>query len=313
MNALDSSLIRNLMLGGFGLLGAGLIYIVANYYGERIYNVLRARSAIDRRIAVAPVEGEGFRDRVANSIRKAGLESLFKVNELRSKLIQAGERSPDAVNKVIFAKIMMPIACFFFAYQYRPASMFLGPLDEGQTALNILLSTVFAIASFGIPDFLVTKEIAKRHDSIQRAFPEAVDILYICVQAGMSFEQAVNRVTAEIEYFSPEIADEFRVLSAELSYLTNRRMALQNLRERVKIRDVEDFVLVIQQSERYGTALGDALRVMATEARTSRMLAVEKKALSLPPKLAVPITVFMLPGIVAMVFAPLILGGLPLP
>ena len=146
--------------------------------------------------------------------------------------------------------------------------------------------------------------IQKRQQAVSRSFPDALDLLLICVESGMSIEAAFNKVAEEIGTQSIEMAEELMLTTAELSYLQDRRLAYENLGKRTGLPGVKAVVTSLIQSERYGTPLGTALRVMAQENRDMRMQAAEKKAAGLPPKLTVPMILFFLPVLFVVILGP---------
>ena len=139
---------------------------------------------------------------------------------------------------------------------------------------------------------------------MRRAFPDALDLMLICVESGMAMEPSFNKVAAEIVTQSPELAEELAITTAELSYLPQRRTALENLSTRTGLDSVRQLCTVLIQSERYGTPLGSALRVISQESRDTRMMEAEKKAAGLPPKLTVPMIIFFLPVLFAVIITP---------
>ena len=152
--------------------------------------------------------------------------------------------------------------------------------------------------------FLKNK-IAKRQLSIKRAFPDALDLLLICVESGMSIEAALQeRSASEIGSQSIPLAEELTLTTAELSYLQDRRQAYENLAKRTDLDGVKSVCMALQQAERYGTPLAQTLRVMAQENRDMRMSEAEKKAAGLPPKLTVPMILFFLPVLFVVILGP---------
>jgi tight adherence protein C len=164
------------------------------------------------------------------------------------------------------------------------------------------------VAGFYAPNLYVKNRIAKRRASIMLAFPDALDLLLICVEAGMSIEAAVNKVSQEIGSSSIELAEELSLLSAELSYLPDRRMAYENLGRRTNHPGVKSVAVAMTQAETYGTPLSSALRVMAKENRELRLSAAEKKAAALPAQLTVPMILFFLPVLFIVILGPAILN-----
>jgi tight adherence protein C len=172
--------------------------------------------------------------------------------------------------------------------------------------LMVKLAIAIGAAYFGMysPNLFLKNKIQRRQTSIKRAFPDALDLLLICVESGMSIETAFRKVSEEIGTQSVALAEEMTLTTAELSYLPDRRAAYENLAQRTGIEGVRAVCLALQQSERYGTPLGTTLRVMAQENRDMRMSEAEKKAAGLPPKLTVPMIVFFLPVLFVVILGP---------
>ena len=172
--------------------------------------------------------------------------------------------------------------------------------------LMVKVAISIGAAYFGMysPNLFLKNKIQRRQTSIKRAFPDALDLLLICVESGMSIEAAFRKVSEEIGSQSVALAEEMTLTTAELSYLPDRRMAYENLAQRTGLEGVRAVCLALQQSERYGTPLGTTLRVMAQENRDMRMSEAEKKAAGLPPKLTVPMIVFFLPVLFVVILGP---------
>jgi tight adherence protein C len=173
------------------------------------------------------------------------------------------------------------------------------------TVQNKVLSIVGAIAAgFYAPNLYLKNRADSRKTKIMQAFPDSLDMMLICVEAGMSIEVALSRVGQEIAPASVELAEEFSLTTAELSYLPERRMAYENLARRTNHPGVKSVAMALTQAEKYGTPVGQALRVMAKENRELRLSEAEKKAASLPPKLTVPMILFFLPVLFAVIIGP---------
>src|SRR5258705_7144391 len=155
-----------------------------------------------------------------------------------------------------------------------------------------------------LPGLFVKNQITRRQLSIKRAFPDALDLLLICVESGMSIEAAFRKVSVEVGSQSVPLAEELTLTTAELSYLQERRQAYENLAKRTNLDGVKAVCMALQQAERYGTPLGQTLRVMAQENRDMRMMEAEKKAAGLPPKLTVPMILFFLPVLFIVILGP---------
>jgi tight adherence protein C len=161
-------------------------------------------------------------------------------------------------------------------------------------------------AYFGIlsPNLFLKNRIQRRQVSIKRAFPDALDLLLICIESGMSVEAAFQKVSEEIGSQSVELGEELTLTTAELSYLPDRRKAYDNLAQRVRLDGVKSVCMALQQAERYGTPLGATMRVLSQENRDMRMSEAEKKAAGLPPKLTVPMILFFLPVLFIVILGP---------
>ena len=175
-----------------------------------------------------------------------------------------------------------------------------------QQPLLIKLGLAIGAAYVGmqLPYLFLKNKITRRQLDIKRAFPDALDLLLICVESGMSIEAAFRKVSQEVGTQSVPLAEEFMLTTAELSYLQDRRMAYENLAKRIDLEGVKAVCVALQQTERYGTPLGQTLRVMAQENRDMRMSEAEKKAAALPPKLTVPMILFFLPVLFVVILGP---------
>lgn len=218
----------------------------------------------------------------------------------RDKLIMAGYRGHAPYVTFLFARAVTPIVLFLGAILY----VFV--IANLQKSLPIKLGICVGAAYLGLqaPMLFLKNEIGKRQLSIKRAFPEALDLLLICIESGMSVEVAFRKVSVEIVSQSVALSEELALTTAELSYLQDRKVAYENLAKRTGLDGVKSVCLALQQSERYGTPLGQSLRVMAQENRDMRMNEAEKKAASLPPKLTVPMIVFFLPCLFIVILGP---------
>jgi tight adherence protein C len=170
--------------------------------------------------------------------------------------------------------------------------------------IKIAMSIAATYVGMQLPYLFLKNRIKKRQISIKRAFPDALDLLLICVESGISIEAAFRKVSQEVGTQSIPLAEELTLTTAELSYLQDRRQAYENLAKRTDLEGVKAVCMALQQSERYGTPLGQTLRVMAQENRDMRMSEAEKKAAGLPPKLTVPMILFFLPVLFVVILGP---------
>lgn len=223
--------------------------------------------------------------------------------DIREKLRQAGFRGPGPMYTFVFFRFVMPPILFVLTLLYL---VFLNDFGLPPVA-RFAASCGAAFIGFYLPNVFVQNVIARRQDSIRKAFPDALDLLLICVESGMSIEAAFQKVATEIGTQSVELAEELGLTTAELSYLQERRQAYENLAKRTGLPGVKAVSTSLIQAERYGTPLGQALRVMAQENRDIRMSEAEKKAAGLPPKLTVPMIVFFLPVLFGVILGPAII------
>ncbi|EKS34132.1 MAG: tight adherence protein C [Afipia broomeae] len=220
--------------------------------------------------------------------------------EARDKLVMAGYRGQAPYVTFLFFRLVMPIVFLICAILY----VFVISNMQQPTAMKIGMCLGATWLGMQAPMLFLKNAITKRQLSIRRAFPDALDLLLICIESGMSIEAAFRRVSQEIGSQSIALAEEFSLTTAELSYLQDRKMAYENLAKRTGTEGVKSVCLALQQSERYGTPLGQTLRVMAQENRDMRMNEAEKKAAALPPKLTVPMIVFFLPVLFVVILGP---------
>jgi tight adherence protein C len=218
----------------------------------------------------------------------------------KKQLTMAGFRGPQAEIGFLFFRLVTPIGLFLFALFYVFVIN-----DFGQPFfMRIGIALGGAYVGIKAPEIYLSNAIAKRQLSMRRAFPDALDLMLICVESGMSIELAFRKVSTEIGGQSVPLAEEFALCTAELSYLSERRQAYENLAARTGLESVKSVCTALIQAERYGTPLGTALRTLAQESRDQRMNEAEKKAAALPPKLTVPMILFFLPVLFVVILVP---------
>jgi tight adherence protein C len=222
---------------------------------------------------------------------------------IKTKLRQAGFRGQAPIYTFVFFRFVMPPILFVVTLAYFYIFNSFGLEASGR----LFMAGAAAFCGFYMPNLFVQNVIARRQESIRKAFPDALDLLLICVESGMSIEAAFIKVADEIGSQSVELAEELSVTTAELSYLQERRKAYENLAERTGLPGVKAVVTSLIQAERYGTPLGQSLRVMAQENRDMRMSEAERKAAGLPPKLTVPMIAFFLPVLFCVILGPAVI------
>jgi tight adherence protein C len=220
--------------------------------------------------------------------------------QARTKLIQAGYRGNAPYVAYLFFRMVSPVVAFVVAVLYL---FFILEIDQ-PFFLKVGACLFAAFVGMQAPYLFLKNKISRRQLSLRRAFPDALDLLLICVESGMSIEAAFRRVAGEIGSQSIPLAEEFTLTTAELSYLQDRKVAYENLGKRTDLEGVKAVCVALAQSERYGTPLGQTLRVMAQENRDMRMSEAEKKAAALPPKLTVPMILFFLPVLFVVILGP---------
>jgi tight adherence protein C len=281
---------------------------------------LVATDSLSKRMKAVAIEREKLRQRERErlargekiSLRKSPKQYMRTIVEqfnlskwvgqeqARALLVQAGYRGPAPYVTFLFFRLVMPTAMLIVSLFYvfvvleldQPATVKIG-LCLGATYLGMHL-----------PGLFLKNKITRRQLSIKRAFPDALDLLLICVESGMSIEAGFRKVSAEIGTQSIPLAEELTLTTAELSYLQDRRQAYENLAKRTNLEGVKSVCLALQQAERYGTPMAQTLRVMAQENRDMRMSEAEKKAAGLPPKLTVPMILFFLPVLFIVILGP---------
>ncbi len=240
---------------------------------------------------------KGYMQKVVDSLQ---LRKALESKDLKDKMRMAGFRGQGPVTAFLFFRIALPLLLFSGALVYL---FFVRDHGHSQT-IRFLISLGAAYLGFFLPNIFLSNLIQRRQKSVQQAFPDALDLLLICVQSGMSSEAAFAKVAQEIGVQSIELAEELSITTAELSYLQSRRQAYENLGLRTGLPGVKAVVTSLVQAEQYGTPLGQALRVMAQENRDTRMAEAEKKAAALPPKLTVPMILFFLPVLFIVILGP---------
>jgi len=238
-----------------------------------------------------------------NLVDRFNLRALLADEKTIQRLRMAGFRGQAPLVVFLFARFVLPLVLFLIAIVY----LFWVLKIDRPAMLKVFVAAVVGFLGFYAPNLYVSNAIQKRQASIKKAFPDALDLLLICVESGMSIEQAFRRVSEEIGSQSVPLAEELSLTTAELSYLQDRRQAYENLGNRTGLDGVRGVTLSLIQAERYGTPLGQTLRVLAQENRDMRMNEAEKKAAALPPKLTVPMILFFLPVLFAVIMTPAII------
>ncbi len=260
-----------------------------------------SETAPKERVSLRGEKPKGFMQRMVDQF---DLRKQFDTEELRNKLKTAGLRGQGPLVTYIFFRMAAPPIVLLLALFY----LFVMNVTSHPPVVKLLMALAAAGAGYYLPNLFVQNLANKRQTAIRQAFPDALDMLLICVQSGMSVEAGFQKVSKEILSQSVELAEELSLTTAELSYLQDRRQAYENLGLRTGLPGVKAVAMALIQAERYGTPVGSALRVMAKENRDIRMAEAEKKAAALPPKLTVPMIIFFLPVLFVIIIAPMVIS-----
>ena len=236
-------------------------------------------------------------------VEALNLKRVFEAEASRDLLRQAGLRSERHLVTFLAARFAVPLVLAVIVFVYSSTLY----ADKVAPPMRLAATGIGAILGYYLPSIFVKNMVKRRQESIKKAWSDALDLLLICVESGMAIEPAMQRVAREIGSASVPLAEEMSLTVAELSYLQDRRKAYENLGKRTGLPTVRSVVTSLIQSERYGTPLGTALRVLAQENRDSRMSDAEKRAAALPPKLTVPMILFFLPVIFVIILGPSII------
>jgi len=288
------------------VLAVGLPFLHKDPFASRLKAVAQRRRELSaRQMAMLQERSARFQPKrhvglMRQVLSRLNLQALVEDKSLRGRLAQAGWRQSSAAVVYVFARVAVPICVTGLALLYFSAPAYAKLAFQ----LRLSYSVMAGISLAYMPSLLLANAIQKRQKILSRAFPDALDLMVICVESGQSIEATFQRVTEELVSSAPALAEEIALTSAELAFLGDRRTAYTNLAERTGLPSVKSLCTSLIQSERYGTPLSVALRVLAQENRESRMAAAEKKAAALPAKLTVPMILFFLPVLFMIIIGP---------
>jgi tight adherence protein C len=245
------------------------------------------------------------RNQAADNVRQ--LLSQFKmlqddqVQKTQIRLMQAGIRTKDLAFFIILARFVLPVVLgiaavvLIYVLNHWPDW---GGFRRYATVAGVL------VGSYKAPDIWLKNKVTKRSHAIRKGLPDALDLLVICAEAGLTVDAAFHRVAKELGKAYPELGDEFGLTAIELGFLNERRQAFENLAQRVDLEAVRGVVTTMIQTEKYGTPLASALRVLSAEFRNERMMRAEEKAARLPAIMTVPLILFILPTLFVVILGP---------
>ena len=287
-----------------------------------IYNTLTVRNPMTKRVKALNDRREQLKAGITASTAKRRVKLVRKnqtadrmrtflgrlqvlqegqIKEVQQKLAQAGIRSKDLAVAVIFGRLVLPIlfgGLALFLIYWVDMWPDLTPFKRSAYTMGAL------VLGYKAPDLFVNNMRQKRTDKIRKGLPDALDLLVICAEAGLTVDSAFSRVSKELGRAYPELGEEFALTSIELGFLTERRQAFENFSYRVNLESVKGVVTTMIQTEKYGTPLASALRVLSAEFRNERMMRAEEKAARLPAIMTVPLILFILPVLFIVILGP---------
>lgn len=240
-------------------------------------------------------------EKVKETLSSMKVLQQSQIEVIQQKLAWAGYRNKELAVFVIFARMVIPITLGVLAFLvFYVSSMF----PEWGSMKRLLALTAAVGLGYKLPELFLQNKATKRTDAIRKGLPDALDLLVICAEAGLTVDAAFNRVAKELGRAYPELGDEFALTAIELSFLNERKQAFNNLAYRVNLEAVKGVVTTMVQTERYGTPLASALRVLSAEFRNERMMRAEEKAARLPAIMTVPLIMFILPVLFIVILGP---------
>ncbi|WP_262267042.1 MULTISPECIES: type II secretion system F family protein [Microvirga] len=285
---------------------------------ESVGNVRRRRleeTAPDKLRSAGQTDGMGrvkFMPgrQVRTIVTRLNLARYLGTEDARDRLVQAGYRSPAHEVSFLFARFIAPVSLIVLTTSY----LFLTGALAGNLLQQVLVIMFMGFAGLRLPEIFLSRTIRARQESIRLAWPDALDLLNICVRSGISVEQSIRKVSDKIGHQSFPLAEEFRILLAEMAYLSSRRQAYENLYKRVELGPIRNFASTLIQAELNGTPVSDALKTLADEGRLERMNEAERRAAAMGPKLTLPMILTLLPVLITIIVSPLLIkvltGGL---
>jgi len=240
-------------------------------------------------------------DRIRSLLSSMKVLQESQIKVAQTKLLQAGIRSKEWAVAVIFGRLVLPIVIGMpILYMVYGTDMFV----EWSAFKKYGLVAISFILSYKAPDIYLNNKITKRSHAIRKGLPDALDLLVICAEAGLTVDAAFHRVSRELGKAYPELGEEFSLTAIELGFLTDRRQAFENLSNRINLDAIRGVVTTMIQTEKYGTPLASALRVLSAEFRNERMMRAEEKAARLPAIMTIPLILFILPVLFIVILGP---------
>ena len=240
-------------------------------------------------------------DKMKDTLQGMKVLQESQVKIIQQKLAQAGYRNKEFAVVVIFARMVLPVVLGFLGVIVL---YWTDTFPDWSSFKRFMAFASLVVGGYKGPELFLKNKATKRTNEIRKGLPDALDLLVICAEAGLTVDAAFNRVAKELGRAYPELGDEFALTAIELSFLTERRQAFENLAYRVDLDAVRGVVTTMIQTERYGTPLASALRVLSAEFRNERMMRAEEKAARLPAIMTVPLILFILPVLFIVILGP---------
>ncbi|MDJ0951029.1 MAG: type II secretion system F family protein [Alphaproteobacteria bacterium] len=296
-----------LMAGGaavFAVLAVWVTIVQRDPLGPRLKMLSERRAALKAGLMATRKRDTKSQKRSVGAMRRVvkrlNLLRSQQSEKSRNKLMQAGYRGSDAMVVYLFFKLAMPL----FSGAVSVTVFYILQLYQLQPAVKLLLTMSSVVGGFYAPDIFIKNAIDKRKHALRKALPDALDLMVICAEAGLGMDAAFTRVSREMAGSSAEMADELALTAIELSFLPERRKALENLNDRTDMSEIRGVVNTLMQTEKYGTPLANSLRVLSAEFRNERLMKAEEKAARLPAVLTVPMVAFILPSLFVVLIGP---------
>lgn len=283
-------------------------FVPDNPLANRAKQLMAHREAL-KQDAIRPkkrASNERAMSMMRSVVTRMKLMKRLSSSNLNVRLLRAGIRSPDATVKYLFYKVALPVGFLAFAVFV----FYIAKIYQVADMQKLLITIGAGVFGFFAPDLYLSNKATKRKKELIKALPDGLDLLVICAEAGLHLDAALNRVSEEMAQRSVDLAEELALCSVELSFLPERKMALDNLAMRTNLPAVRGLVNTLMQTEKYGTPLAQSLRVLAAELRHERLMKAEEKAARLPAVLTVPMIIFILPPLFIVLLAPAVLQAI---
>lgn len=291
------------------VIGLTLPFLQKDTQKARLKAIARRRDELSRQARQQAIKERGgsrskkHLDLMQKILQKIRLDDLVASKQTRQRLLTAGFRSPGAPVIFFFVRVGSAVALLIGSF------LFMTFIKPGAHTNVVILVVIAGLAvGFFLPFLIVTSQAQKRNQEMSLSFPDSLDLMVICTEAGLSIEGAFARVTEELSDGAPTLSEELGLTSAELAFLGDRRKAYTNFADRTGLQSARALATALIQSEKYGTPVGQALKVLANENRQERMAKAERKAAALPAQLTVPMIVFFLPPLFAVIIGPAAIG-----